>query len=165
MDARYRRKYVGNGRWKEEHKVIAEKAIGHDLPDGAEVHHVDGNGFNNDHSNLVICPSRSYHFLLHRRQRALAACGNANWLKCRFCKQYDDPQNLAIRTVAKNKVLPMANHRKCENEYVKQRRLRNRLYQVATSSSARCRMVGSRHLGEGEEGISLVLGNHDERRM
>ena len=73
-----------------EHVLIAEKAIGRRLPSGAEVHHVDQNKINNAPSNLVICPSRAYHRLLHMRTEALLACGNANARKCWICKQWAD---------------------------------------------------------------------------
>lgn len=32
---------------------------------------------------------------MHQRLRAYEACGNADWVKCSICKQYDDPKNLA----------------------------------------------------------------------
>lgn len=80
-----------------EHVVIAEQVLGRRLPAGAIVHHANQNKKDNQHSNLVICPNRAYHNLLHARLRAQAACGNANWLKCGICKKYDAPENLAIR--------------------------------------------------------------------
>lgn len=91
----YRRTSSGRkGSTKAEHIVIAEAAMGKTLPVGAEVHHVDENKANNAPSNLVICPDRAYHQLLHRRMRALEACGHADWRKCHRCGQYDKPENL-----------------------------------------------------------------------
>lgn len=53
------------------HRYEAEQALGKKLPKNACVHHVDGNRLNNNHSNLVICPSHAYHTLLHSRARKL----------------------------------------------------------------------------------------------
>lgn len=91
----YRARSVGNGH-RLEHILIAEKALGKSLPKGAEVHHVDGNGRNNAPENLVVCPDRAYHALLHVRQRALEESGDANNRKCMICKQWDRPENLYI---------------------------------------------------------------------
>lgn len=74
-----------DGRAVLEHVLIAERALGRRLPKGAHVHHFDGNRRNNDASNLVVCPDAAYHQLLHKRQRALAACGHADWLRCSIC--------------------------------------------------------------------------------
>lgn len=79
---------------KLEHIDIAEKILGHPLPQGAEVHHVNEIRSDNTHSNLVICPNHDYHFMLHMRAKAYDACGHADWRKCRHCKEWDDPQNL-----------------------------------------------------------------------
>ncbi len=80
-----------------EHILVAEKALGKFLPEGAEIHHVNGIKDDNRPSNLVICPDHSYHILLHVRMRAKTACGNANWRKCWICKEYDDSENLRFR--------------------------------------------------------------------
>ena len=70
------------------HVAIATKAYGKKLPKGAEVHHVDENKTNNDPSNLVVCPSKAYHKLLHARQRILDAGGNPNTQKiCGMCRE------------------------------------------------------------------------------
>ncbi|SRR6266403_1600339 len=65
-----------------EHVRVAEKILGKRLPQGAVVHHIDENTLNNLPSNLVVCPSRAYHNLIHARMRAVAACGNPNWRRC-----------------------------------------------------------------------------------
>lgn len=99
---------------KYEHVHIAETAIGKQLPAGAEVHHVNGIKTENQNTNLVVCPNRSYHRLLHMRTRALDACGNANYIKCWICKKYDDPKNMYVR---KNK----GRHVACHKDYEKKR--------------------------------------------
>src|SRR5712671_1621022 len=69
-------------------------ALGKRIPRGAEVHHVDGDYTNNENTNLVLCPNRAYHKLLHIRTEAYVACGNANFRKCAYCRVYDSPSNL-----------------------------------------------------------------------
>lgn len=76
-----------SGRRDWEHRQIAERVLGRPLPVGAEIHHVDGNGRNNAHRNLVICQDHAYHFLLERRQRIRALGGDPNTQEwCSFCK-------------------------------------------------------------------------------
>ena len=98
-----------------EHVIIAERILGKALPKGVQVHHVDSNGLNNAHSNLVICPDQSYHSLLHARTEAITACGNPNWRKCCHCKSWDDPANLAFWKRKSQKGTVIA-HKKCANE-------------------------------------------------
>lgn len=60
-----------NGKAKLEHLHLAELALGKPLPAGAEVHHLNGKPWDNRPENLVICPNKEYHTLLHKRMREL----------------------------------------------------------------------------------------------
>ena len=80
-----------------EHILICERVLGKPLPVGAEIHHVDGNGSNNQNSNLIICQDRAYHMLLHIKEHALKACGNSSWRRCSICKKHDSVDNLVYR--------------------------------------------------------------------
>ena len=105
-----------NGRLRMAHVAIVEELIGRPLPGVAIVHHVDGNGLNNNHNNLVVCPSQAYHKLLHARQRARDACGNPDWRKCAICKQWDDQKNLAFHKSNTASTEPTGKHRACDAE-------------------------------------------------
>ncbi len=105
---------VGNGQRKLEHIVVAERAMGKPMPAGAIVHHVNENRSDNRPANLVVCPSIAYHKFIHMRMRALAACGNANWMRCQYCKAYDDPSNMYVYPHRNS-----AQHRKCHSERAK----------------------------------------------
>jgi hypothetical protein len=121
LRSRYRFVNDGKNNGITAHKVIAEKVLKRPLPDGVEIHHVDNNGHNNEHRNLVICEDRAYHALLHRRVKALAVCGNVNWLPCVFCKQWDAPENMTLY-IPKDQTSPRANHARCATEYSARRR-------------------------------------------
>lgn len=118
--APYKNKNLGNDEYRGEHVLIAENILGRRLPKGAEIHHIDGNKRNNVPSNLIICPSRAYHMLLHMRERAFDACGNANWMRCYLCKEYDAPERL-FKYVPKGRLTPYSFHRRCQNEYARKR--------------------------------------------
>lgn len=113
-------KYTENKRSgvrKRAHVWIAEDALGHELPPGAQVHHVDLDSQNNARSNLVICKDRAYHELLHLRTRALDAVGNSEYRRCYICKQFDAPENLMFRKSSR------VEHKECARIYRADRRL------------------------------------------
>lgn len=87
MKSRYKQRKI-NGRHVNEHVAIAEQILGRRLKGEEQVHHFDENTFNNAHPNLVICPNRAYHMLLHVRKEALIATGDPDQRKCPFCKGY-----------------------------------------------------------------------------
>lgn len=88
----------------QQHVLIAERAIGKKLPSGAVVHHVDNNPANNEPTNLVVCPSQAYHMLIHQRQAAYDACGNASYRKCVYCGTYSDPNEMKVHSRPKNSI-------------------------------------------------------------
>jgi len=112
----YPRGYCPKRRSVEKHVLVAEKAFGGRLPAGAVVHHIDYDIQNFANENFVVCPDESYHNLLHMRTNAYDACGNADWLKCYFCKEYDAPENVKPLRKAGRRVTTFY-HNDCQRHY------------------------------------------------
>jgi hypothetical protein len=108
-----------NGILKYEHVWVAEDILGKPLPPSACVHHANGKRSDNRPGNLVICPDLAYHNLLHRRINAKEATGNADYVLCAVCKEYDAPSNLVERKV---NTRTRYHHRECINEYMRNQR-------------------------------------------
>lgn len=109
-------------RYVHEHVLIVERVMGKPLRRGAEIHHVNEDGLDNRPDNLVVCQDKAYHSLLHRRMRALAACGDANARRCQYCKRYDAPANLR-RTATPGR---MPYHLECQRANEQERKARRR---------------------------------------
>jgi hypothetical protein len=120
---------VTNGKEVMAHRLIAERALGRALRGTEEVHHLNGTKADNTNRNLVICPDRSYHQLLHKRQRALEACGRAGWLKCWICKQWGPPGELRVRCTA-------SEHPSCSHAYEAARWARGDSHRAAQRRAA-----------------------------
>jgi hypothetical protein len=109
--------YYVNGQCKKIHRIKAESVLGRNLADDEHVHHIDGNKLNNENRNLLIC-KHEYHSLLHQRMRAMDACGNPEWRKCKFCGEYDDTTNLYIHPTRTE-----ASHLSCRRKYEATKRI------------------------------------------
>lgn len=117
--------YVGhqiNGKKKFEHVRIAESVLGRPLPINAVVHHANCDKTDNRKENLVICPDRAYHNLLHARIDALNETGDPSKRKCRFCHCYDSLDNMSSCKSGKTTAYW---HTGCHNKYQNKRRMKN----------------------------------------
>lgn len=110
-----------------EHRLIVEKAVGHPIPKGAEIHHVNGNRLDNSRGNLVLCPDHAYHVLLHRRTEALKATGDPGKIRCAICKQWDAPEK-----VTHTSPRIWFTHRECRREYHRNKSREKAARKVAT---------------------------------
>jgi hypothetical protein len=50
-----------------EHRYVLEQKLGRYLTPNEEVHHIDGNGLNNDPSNLRLMKNKHYHLKLEHK--------------------------------------------------------------------------------------------------
>ena len=100
-------------------KLVVEKVIRKHLPHKSVVHHINNDRIDDKHLNLVACDSVEYHNLIHRREEAYKICGKANWRKCRYCGEYDDPKYM-YQEPPKNGRTDSCRHRKCFNKYMRE---------------------------------------------
>lgn len=111
-----------------EHLVIAERALGKQLPASAVVHHVDRNRENNHNSNLVLCQDQAYHLLLHARQRVQDAGGNPS--TDAICGQCHQVKNRNEFYPARRRALGVRfNCKSCQSDYHQRSKSRERITQ------------------------------------
>ena len=84
-----------DGKTKYLHVIAIETFMGRALVTGEEVHHKNGDPSDNAIDNLVLCKNHEEHMLIHQRQRAMEACGNADYRLCRICGKYDSTENMS----------------------------------------------------------------------
>lgn len=103
---------ASNGPYVLQHLLVAERALGRPIMPPHEVHHVNGQGTDNRPENLVICEDAAYHKLLHRRQAAWKATGNANARRCILCKEWEFDLTLGTENSRNWR------HRRCHAAYM-----------------------------------------------
>ena len=96
-----------------EHILVAEAALGHFLPQKAELHHRNGDHADNRPANLLICHNHSYHMLLHWRVRAYRATGDPTLRRCAYCHAWTRMDREAVVSHAPGRIA----HRECRNAY------------------------------------------------
>jgi hypothetical protein len=106
---------VNHRGWVYEHIYIVWKHTGIEIKHPMCVHHIDGDRTNNNPNNLVVCPDRAYHHLLHRREKALEVVGDPNQRPCNICLQYDEVKNLTNRVDKKGEGVYF--HFNCRTKY------------------------------------------------
>ena len=63
---------VNTGKYRLEHRLVAEEALGRKLKTTEHVHHINGDKFDNRNSNLLVCKN-NYHQMLHHKMSLLYA--------------------------------------------------------------------------------------------
>lgn len=79
------------------HVFIMSEMLGRALTDLEVVHHIDEDKGNNSPGNLQLFANQAEHLTHHMHLRALHECGNPNYRKCPYCKQYDNPEDMSQR--------------------------------------------------------------------
>lgn len=113
----YRSRYsskVRNGKQINLHVIVAEMVLGRPLPSGAIVHHANEDKSDNRPDNLVICPNRAYHNLIHARMDAFAATGDADSRKCQYCQEWGKVNSLWTLITKQGR---RSWHKKCRSDY------------------------------------------------
>ena len=118
---RYRYKKV-HGKKVQEHILVWERANGRKLPEGYDIHHIDGNGRNNDLSNLMLIEHGEHAKLHHEMRRKGIDPVNP-----------DDPDVIATRNYLKRHYQRhrdeiLAKHREYRETHREETRAQNKAY-------------------------------------
>lgn len=122
-------------------RMYAQVLLGKPLPEGAVIHHVGGD--QKEVSDIVICQDAAYHMFLHERLRALKSCGDKNKRQCKFCKKWDNQENLYRSNGS-------SFHPDCINAYNRERRRRTNYnaYQRAYRASLKMKKFDPKEIEE-----------------
>ena len=106
-----------NGKQIREHRYIMEQHIGRKLGPQEVVHHINRDKLDNRIENLLLLPDRAAHRKVHQWEDAYQVSGHHHWRKCKYCKEYDAPENMYISPGGR-----AVYHRECHNKYKSERR-------------------------------------------
>ena len=115
-DGKYWTRHVSGRGNTYEHVLIAEQTLGKSLPKGVEVHHVNGNGLDPGHENLVICEDKLYHRFLHARAAGLSNVGSVDGRRCYICGNWGVIGDGSLSTYIQKKSpngIGMSYHKSC----------------------------------------------------
>lgn len=107
-----------------EHILVVEQAIGRYLVYPERVHHLDHVKSINVLENLHLCKNDFEHKMMHRWERAIAACGHSDWRKCRYCKQWGPSDTMRYNDTRYAHTITGI-HRECATIHRRQRRKEN----------------------------------------
>lgn len=111
-----------------EHVWVMSRMIAAPVPEGMQVHHMDGDKLNNSPSNLMLC-DQAQHSRMHMYMASFAACGNPDWRICRFCGKYRPTHEM----------VPHSNgwcHRECRSESWHSRKHRYKLTRLPSGKKS-----------------------------
>ena len=92
-------------------RCAVEKSTGFILSKNIIIHHENHIRDDDRPENLKIKSSHREHAKLHRNEIAKKECGHSDWRKCKYCHQYDSPQNMYS-----DKKSSSSYHLKCKNK-------------------------------------------------
>lgn len=104
------------------HQILAESALNRTLNDASAFALMP---FGPNRFDCIVIAARdgSYRSLLSRRAKAFTATGHANFRKCTYCKQWDNPTNMIVKDRGKSS---MSYHIKCSRQDAIERQRRYR---------------------------------------
>ena len=101
---------MNNGYIKRSRDVV-ENELGYILPKEVIIHHKNHVRDDDYMENLHVFKSHKEHAVFHQNEIAKEACGHSDWRKCKYCHQYDAPENMYF-----DKSSSASYHIRCKNK-------------------------------------------------